>query len=366
MTLAELGAKLREAREARNMTVADVADHLKIPGRILQGVEDASERLPRTVYVHHFIKDYAKLMGFSPAEIAEWMGSLEGFENILRPNLSESQPFTSVKPSLLPVILSGALKLVLLGALAFGAYSAYVHFFAGRDYEDIVNVPAQEQTVPAAPAEPQAASVWEPVKSASSKAVPTEKVSEPVEQPTSGVEPSAVPAEAPAWDAPAAQPESEPSVTQVMEAPAGAPTEGAVTPEAGQRAVSAGSAVSAEAVIPAGQPLPSEGVSSAQAPAVLPVMEEGQGVSSPLAALPEGMHHVEVIADAGDCWMGFEPDGRKQQRTLRKGDSFTMSFRDSLVMKLGAASSVRVIYDGKELPRSTSGRVVTMSFPPAE
>ena len=75
MTLAELGAKLREAREARGMSVADVADRLKIPGRILQGVEDASERLPRTVYVHHFIKDYIKLMGFSAAEAAEWTNS---------------------------------------------------------------------------------------------------------------------------------------------------------------------------------------------------------------------------------------------------------------------------------------------------
>ena len=51
MTLAELGAKLREAREAKGMSVADVADRLKIPGRILHGVEEASDRLPRTVYV---------------------------------------------------------------------------------------------------------------------------------------------------------------------------------------------------------------------------------------------------------------------------------------------------------------------------
>ena len=62
MTLAELGAKLREAREARDLTVADVADRLKVPTRILQGVEDGSDRVPRTVYVRHYIKDYAKLV----------------------------------------------------------------------------------------------------------------------------------------------------------------------------------------------------------------------------------------------------------------------------------------------------------------
>ena len=106
------------------------------------------------------------------------------------------------------------------------------------------------------------------------------------------------------------------------------------------------------------QMIPAELTSEPAAPAA-PAEE-------PLAALPEGMHHVEVIADGGDCWMGFEPDGGKQQRTLRKGDSFTMTFRDSLVVKLGHAAAVRVIYDGKELERSASTRVVTLRFPPAE
>jgi hypothetical protein len=43
-----------------------------------------------------------------------------------------------------------------------------------------------------------------------------------------------------------------------------------------------------------------------------------------------------------------------------------MTFRDSLVVKLGHAAAVRVIYDGKELERSASTRVVTLRFPPAE
>ena len=43
-----------------------------------------------------------------------------------------------------------------------------------------------------------------------------------------------------------------------------------------------------------------------------------------------------------------------------------MTFRDTLVIRLGNAKAVRVVYDGKELERSTSPRVVTMSFPPAQ
>ena len=337
MTLAELGAKLREAREARGMTVADAADRLKIPGRILHGVEEASDRLPRTVYVHHFIKDYIKLLGFTAAEAKEWTSSLEGFENISRPALSESQPFTSVKPSILPAVLSGLFKVAVTAVLAFAVYSAYVHFFAGRDYEEVPGLPMHEQAAPAPKAELPAAKLEAKEKASEAPAAPAEA---PAEAPavSSG---SAAPA-VPVWDAPAARPEAQeegPAVTQAM-------------PSAAEDALPQSSASLVS------QMIPTELTSEPAAPAA-PAEE-------PLAALPEGMHHVEVIADGGDCWMGFEPDGGKQQRTLRKGDSFTMTFRDSLVVKLGHAAAVRVIYDGKELERSASTRVVTLRFPPAE
>ncbi len=332
MTLAELGSKLREAREARGLTVSDVADRLKIPGRILHGVEEASDRLPRTVYVHHFIKDYIKLLGFTAAEAKEWTSSLEGFENISRPALSESQPFTSVKPSMLPAVLSGLFKVAVTAVLAFAVYSAYVHFFAGRDYEEVPSLPMQEQAAPA----PEAAA---PAVKPEAEAKAPEAPAAPAEAPA---EPAAPAPAAPVWDAPAAQPEAQeegPAVTQAM-------------PSAAEDALPQSSASLVSQMIPA------ELTSEPAAPAA-PAEE-------PLAALPEGMHHVEVIADGGDCWMGFEPDGGKQQRTLRKGDSFTMTFRDSLVVKLGHAAAVRVIYDGKELERSASTRVVTLRFPPAE
>jgi len=356
MTLAELGARLREAREARGMTVADVADRLKIPGRILQGVEEASDRLPRTVYVHHFIKDYIKLMGFTAEEAREWTSSLEGFENISRPALSESQPFTSVKPSLLPVVLSALLKVAATALLAFAVYSAYVHFFAGRDYEEVQIQVGQEQAVPAPKAEAPAPKVEAPAQSGESAvkapeaappAVPEASSEAPAEapRPAEAVPPAkAAPQPAPEWDVPAVRPEAQeegPAVTQAM-------------PSAAEDALPRSSASLVSQMLPA--ELTEEPAQSAPA---------GQGEASP-AALPEGMHHVEVIADEGDCWMGFEPDGRRQQRTLRKGDSFTMTFRDSLVMKLGHAAAVRVIYDGKELERSTSHRVMTLRFPPAE
>ena len=319
MTLAELGARLREAREGRNMTVADVADRLKIPTRILQGIEEGADRVPRTVYVHHFIKEYAILLGFAAEEVSEWLRNLEGFENISRPVIAENTTYTSVKPSMLPVILGGVLKAVLLLALACGAYMAYLHFFAGRDYE--------------------------------SPAVSGESSSAEAPVPTWG---NASPAPVPDMPASSASENSAPAVVQgelpavEQSADVEQSAENGVT-QAGEESQAAEQAQAAP-VQEADQP------QVAEEPA--PAQEES-------AALPDGLHQVEVIADTGDCWMGFEPDGKKQQRTLRKGDTFSMTFRDSLVIRLGNAKAVRVIYDGRELDRSSSPRVVTMSFPPA-
>ena len=341
MTLAELGAKLREAREARGMSVADVADKLKIPGRILHGVEDASDRLPRTVYVQHFIKDYIKLMGFSAAQASEWVSTLEGFENLSRPALTESQPFTSVKPSILPTVLSALLKVAGTAALAFAAYTAYVHFFAGRDYEE-VKQPEQTQAAPASPAAELPAPVVQAAPEAAKSAPEAVEPAAPA-SPAPASAPAEAPApQAPVWDVPT-QPEApeEPAVTQAM-------------PSASEDALPQSSASLVSQMVQTG--------AADQPAAPAPAAQD----EAPAAVLPEGMHHVEVIADSGDCWMGFEPDGRKQQRTLRKGDSFTMTFRDSLVVKLGHAPAVRVVYDGKELERNPSARVITLRFPPAE
>ena len=316
MTLEELGARLREAREGRNMTVADVVDRLKSPTRILQGIEEGSDRVPRTVYVHHFIKEYALLLGFAAEEVSEWLRNLEGFENISRPVIAESATYTSVKPSMLPVILGGLFKAVLLLALACGAYMAYLHFFAGRDYE--------------------------------SPAVSGESSSAEAPVPTWGnASPAPVPdmpaASAPEVSAPAVTQGELPAVEQSADVVQSAEN-GVTQDEASQAAEQAQAA-----------PDPADPVQNAE---TVQAPEEA-------AVLPDGLHQVEVIAETGDCWMGFEPDGKKQQRTLRRGDTFSMTFRDSLVIRLGNARAVRVIYDGRELDRSSSPRVVTMSFPPA-
>ena len=57
MTLAELGAQLREERVGQGLMVEDVAARLKIPARILRAIEEGQiDDLPHTVYTRGFIK----------------------------------------------------------------------------------------------------------------------------------------------------------------------------------------------------------------------------------------------------------------------------------------------------------------------
>lgn len=330
MTLSELGAKLRQAREQREMALYDVVDHLKIPLRILKGLEEGSELVPRTVYVRHFIKEYARLLGFAEEEINLWLKDLEGFEQSAFSPVEHSAPYTSVKPSILPALFSLLFKLLLLGLLAFGAYEAYVYFFASRTSES-VSLPAPAPTG-------QSASPWGSTSAPEAPSAPAVTQAEPAAEPAHPKTPAT--AEPPASEAPAA---AEISAAPESPAPAAEPTPPVESTESGAQTAS-------------GEQTVSEASAAAEpAPEVSPPEP---------ATLPEGLHQVEVSAVDGDCWMGFESDGKQQQRTLRRGDTFSMSFRDSLVIRLGNIKAVRISYDGEELPRRSSVRVVTMTFPP--
>ena len=356
MTIIELGARLREARESRKWTVADVSHALKIPSRILSGIEEGSESLPRTVYVFHFIKDYARHVGFSAEEASSMVSSLEGFDKAVQSVRTAPMQFTPVTPSPVPRVLGAVLKLALFAALGFGGYNAYLHLFAERDAQIVEeqksaqqnmtgssdaapwNAPQQKAAAPEQGGAGMAASggAAQDAPAASSPAADAatgaDQGGEQPRQASLDGKITLPPDPAPNWDAPAATPPQSTFVTAAAAQDPAAPHEAYLL---GQE-----------------QPAPAAEGAGAEALAAQPV--------------PEGMHQVVILADMGDCWMGFEPDGKKQQRMLRKGDSMTMTFRDALQLRLGNAAAVRISYDGRELDRSAAVRPVNMSFPQAQ
>ncbi len=357
MTLSELGAKHKEARVQRELSVDDVIGKLKIPARVLTSIEEGDTSLPHTVYVFHYIKDYARLLGFSAQEVRSMTDSLEDFDSARQPVHETGMTYTPVHPSSAPRIFGTAARLVLALALGYGGYAAYLHFVAEPgavmhigQKSSVKSEPAAEGTSPswtvpdqvavqaekpadrehsvrveeAKPAAaPSAAPVRQEAASAAAKPAPREDTAQTAARP---------PQPAPDWNAPAAQQADSTFVT-----PAVAQNPGTASPPLHQAYI-------------LGQERPAEN----SAPAA----------SSDAAALPEGVHQVILTADKGDCWIGYEPDGKKLQRNLRRGDSFTVTFNEGLRLRLGNAAAVNVNYDGSDQERTNSARPVNMTFPP--
>jgi flagellar biosynthesis protein FlhG len=71
--LAEVsGSSLRELRQEMGLALSDIAASSKIGVRFLEYIEDERyDRLPATVYLRGFLKEYARALGLDPIPVAE-------------------------------------------------------------------------------------------------------------------------------------------------------------------------------------------------------------------------------------------------------------------------------------------------------
>lgn len=71
------GHDLKEEREARALTIADVARVTKIPERLLDRLEQGKfDELPAEVFVRGFLRSYARCVGLDPEETISHYGEL--------------------------------------------------------------------------------------------------------------------------------------------------------------------------------------------------------------------------------------------------------------------------------------------------
>lgn len=124
-------------------------------------------------------------------------------------------------------------------------------------------------------------------------------------------------------------------------------------------------ALQVDPVQPARRVLPSQPPAAATVPA--PVQTEPEAVAVPETKAVAPAQHKLVITAIEECWVHSNADKTDtRQFSLRKGDTFALTFSKSLELKLGNAGGVRFRYDGNELPPpGTSGQVKTVTFPPA-
>ena len=70
--VAASGEALRQAREARGLSLAEVAGALKLTAKQVGAIESESfEQLPGIAFARGFIRNYARLLGLDPAPLLE-------------------------------------------------------------------------------------------------------------------------------------------------------------------------------------------------------------------------------------------------------------------------------------------------------
>jgi cytoskeleton protein RodZ len=159
--LPPVGDRLREAREARQLTLVQVAGETRIPQRHLQTIEAGDfAALPARTYAISFAKNYARMVGLDPNEVADQVrAELDAQDPAPRHRPSGFEPGD---PARVPSRALGwfsviAVVLVLAGLFAF----ARTFFAPAVELPSLVEQQATEQAEvaprPGAPAQRPAA-----------------------------------------------------------------------------------------------------------------------------------------------------------------------------------------------------------------
>lgn len=344
MTLEELGAALRAEREKRGLSIEDVANHLKIGARLLRALEEGdASSLPHLAYAKGFIRSYSSYLGMAAEEVNEAVCALGGTSPAV------PQPVYTPEESLAP---GRSLKwlgvLIVLALVAGGAYVAWQ-----QGALEILSRQTRRLAQPSPPLQTPDSAESVPGRDASAPAADSAQTS------------SQTPAAKPEAFAPAASPSPEvPPVATPASAASTVSSGGVNTPSSVPAPAFGGTGGSAQNAAPAS----AWGVSSTTAAPAQPAI--GQNATQPAqpadGALPPGQHKV-VITATEECWVHSNADNTDtRQFSLRKGDTFALTFTKSLELKLGNAGGVRIRYNGQDMPApGQSGQVRTLTFPPA-
>lgn len=113
------GARLREAREAKSLSLEDVAAQTRIPRRHLEAIELGDwDKLPAPTYTVGFAKSYATAVGLDRAEIGEQIrADLGGQRPVATTEVFEAADPARTMPKWLVI---GAIAAVIIAVLLLG------------------------------------------------------------------------------------------------------------------------------------------------------------------------------------------------------------------------------------------------------
>jgi len=176
-----LGARLRNAREARGLSLEQVARSLRIPSERLAEIErDRHENIGAAVYVRGYLRSYARLVGLPEVVVTAALEHAREVEPLLvgTRTISRSQHFSSRYGTLLVYgVLTAVFVVPLLWAARQGALLPDSHPTLTR-----LDAGSAELVPPAAPARDVAMSVASesaPIQFAGPPAAATQMVAPP-------------------------------------------------------------------------------------------------------------------------------------------------------------------------------------------
>jgi cytoskeleton protein RodZ len=309
------GDKLRQAREALELTPADVAAKLKLGARQIEALEaEDYSQLPGEVFIRGFVRNYARLVELDPETLIIPMDiHAVVYETVTAP--SEGVIFAS--PGLRRWVLLPML------AMAFFVLLVAVLYYWLRQGEDalVSETAPPVATAPVAPAPPPV-SVMPPVAPASTETVAPADLAPGM--PGTAPQTLAVPGVAPAPAVAAPAPAPATPVKAIPDAPA------------------------ATAGKPASLPIPAAVVKPAPVPAK-PLLPPAQlaPAAVPAAAAPALKGHTLRFVPALDAWIQVvDGKGKRYSKLVRSGDAEIFAGEPPFKLVVGEAAQVQLSYDG--------------------
>lgn len=124
-----VGERLKRAREAKNLTLEDVASRTRIPLRHLNSIEEGNwGALPAVTYAVGFARSYARAVGLEETEIGQELRDQLGSP---RPVVTAPQYYEPADPARVPPVTLAIIAAVIAIVLVAG----YLIWRAGADEE---------------------------------------------------------------------------------------------------------------------------------------------------------------------------------------------------------------------------------------
>lgn len=315
-----VGRMLTDARLAREWTVAQVADKLKLTTRQVEALEaEDLSRLPSAVFVRGFIRNYARLLEISPEAL------LVDTKAVIEPTETITAPSEELRISSSP--MRRWLVLPLLAVVLFMFLVALLYAWLSQ---------GEEAYLPDAIAP---TGDFRPGEGSDIVAAPT-------------VAPPVLPPDAPATTPPGAASVDAGSATVVpgaAPAPSPAPLNAPVTPAQPVPATAVPKPVPPAAVAPASRP----GVAPPR-PAAVPGMEAPPAppTTPPAAASPaqSGTGAIIQFVAREDAWIEVvSGDNQRFTRLMRAGEQLALRGTPPLKLVVGNAANVQVAYRGRAI-----------------